>query len=105
MNKDSENSNQISIELPEDVADGIYFNLAMISHSESEFFLDFIRLAPAVPKAKVKSRVFTSPENAKRLLMALRDNIEKYEATFGKIQTKSEPPVYPMNFSGTVGEA
>lgn len=99
------NPNQINIELTEDVAEGVYSNLVMIAHSNSEFVLDFIRLMPGVPKAKVKSRVVITPEHAKRFLEALRDNIEKYEAAFGTIKQTEESPRFPMNFGGTVGEA
>ena len=99
------NKNQINIELSEDVAEGIYANLAMIAHSNSEFVIDFIRLMPGVPKAKVKSRVVITPEHAKRLLKALRDNIEKYEETFGAIKQSDDAPKFPINFGGTIGEA
>ena len=75
--------NQLNIELPEEVAEGIYSNLAIISHSNSEFVVDFIRLMPNVPKAKVKSRIVLTPQHAKRLLRALNDNVEKYEAQHG----------------------
>ncbi|MDP3472801.1 MAG: DUF3467 domain-containing protein, partial [Algoriphagus sp.] len=71
---------QINVELSEEVAEGVYSNLAMIAHSNSEFVIDFIRLMPGVPKAKVKSRIIVTPDHAKRLLAALKDNIEKYEA-------------------------
>lgn len=103
--QDQSNQNQINIELSEDVAEGIYANLAMIAHSNSEFVIDFIRLMPGVPKAKVKSRVVITPEHARRLLKALRDNIEKYEDTFGAIKQSEEAPKFPINFGGTVGEA
>ncbi len=103
--KNTENNNQINIELSEEIAEGIYSNLVMIAHSNSEFVLDFIRLMPGVPKAKVKARVVVTPEHAVRLLHALRDNLEKYEASFGKIKTSQEAPRFPMNFGGTVGEA
>ncbi|HOF93716.1 MAG TPA: DUF3467 domain-containing protein, partial [Bacteroidales bacterium] len=75
--------NQLNIELPEEVAQGTYSNLAIISHSSAEFILDFIRMMPGVPKAKVKSRIILTPEHAKRLLMALQDNVVKYEKQFG----------------------
>ena len=106
-NKDKKapNQNQINIELPEEVAEGVYSNLAMIAHSNSEFVIDFIRLMPGVPEAKVKSRVVITPEHAKRLLNALNDNIHKYEQTFGPIKQTNEAPQFPMNFGGTVGEA
>jgi hypothetical protein len=97
--------NQINIELSEDVAEGIYSNLAMIAHSNSEFVVDFIRLMPGLPKAKVKARIVITPEHAKRLLHALEDNIEKYEETFGPIKKNEEAPKFPINFGGTMGEA
>jgi len=100
-----ENSGQINIELTEEIAEGVYANLVMIAHSNTEFVLDFIRLMPGVPKAKVKSRVVVTPEHAKRLLTALKENIEKYENTFGPIKQTNEAPRFPMNFGGTVGEA
>ncbi|MDB5281518.1 MAG: hypothetical protein JWO06_593 [Bacteroidota bacterium] len=88
---------QINIELPEDMAEGIYSNLAIISHSPQEFVIDFIRVMPGVPKAKVKSRVVVTPEHAKRLMKALIDNVKKYEQQFGHIDDK-EPPLMPMTF-------
>ena len=104
--KDKEKQqNQINIELSEEAAEGIYVNLAMIAHSNSEFVIDFIRLMPGVPKAKVKSRIVITPEHAKRLLSALGDNISKYEDTFGTIKKTDETPKFPINFGGTVGEA
>ena len=72
--------NQINIELSEEISEGTYSNLAIISHSNSEFVLDFVRIVPNVQKAKVKSRIILSPEHAKRLHKALADNINKYEA-------------------------
>jgi hypothetical protein len=97
--------NQINIELSEEVAEGEYVNLAMIAHSNSEFVVDFIRLMPGTPKAKVKTRVIITPEHAKRLLHALEENIRKYEDSFGAIKQTGEPPKFPLNFGGTVGEA
>ncbi|HEX8548611.1 MAG TPA: DUF3467 domain-containing protein [Cytophagaceae bacterium] len=97
--------NQINIELSEEIAEGVYANLAMIAHSNSEFVIDFIRLMPGVPKAKVKSRVVITPEHAKRLLAALKDNIKKYEEVFGDIKNNNDLPQYPFNFGGTMGEA
>lgn len=98
-------SNQINIELPEEVSEGVYANLAMIAHSNSEFVIDFIRLMPGVPKAKVKSRVVLTPEHAKRLLIALKDNLDRYEESFGPVKSTGDGPKFPMNFGGTVGEA
>ena len=105
MEDNKRQDQQINIELSEEVSEGIYSNLAMIAHSNSEFVIDFIRLMPGVPKAKVKSRIVITPEHAKRLLYALKDNIEKYEETFGAIKKTDEAPKFPMNFGGTVGEA
>ena len=79
---------ELKIELPAEVAAGKYSNLAVISHSAQEFFLDFVTVAPNMPQAKVQSRVVMTPENVKNLLFALRDNIAKYEATFGEITHK-----------------
>lgn len=103
--KEPQTPNQINIELSEEIAEGIYSNLAMIAHSNSEFVIDFIRLMPGVPKARVKSRVIITPEHAKRLLAALKDNIDKYENSFGPIKQTYDTPKFPMNFGGTVGEA
>lgn len=73
------NPNQIQIELSDEIAQGTYANLAIIAHSTSDFILDFIRIVPGAPKAKVQSRVILTPDNAKRLMLALQDNIRKYE--------------------------
>ncbi|MBS0424502.1 MAG: DUF3467 domain-containing protein [Proteobacteria bacterium] len=104
-NKNVPEQNQINIELSEEIAEGVYSNLAMIAHSNSEFVIDFIRLMPGVPKAKVKSRVVITPEHAKRLLAALKDNISKYEASFGPIKQTDDIPKFPINFGGAMGEA
>ncbi len=103
--REKQPQNQINIELTEDIAEGIYSNLAMIAHSNSEFVIDFIRLMPGVPKARVKARIIITPEHARRLLAALEDNIAKYERTFGTINQTQEPPGFPMNFGGAMGEA
>ncbi|MGB3618302.1 MAG: DUF3467 domain-containing protein [Catalinimonas sp.] len=97
---------QLNIELSEEVAEGVYANLAMIAHSNTEFIIDFIRMMPGIPKARVKSRVIVTPEHARRLLDALTENIERYEAAHGLIKsTESGTPAFPMNFGGTVGQA
>lgn len=101
MAEDNKNKNQINIDLPEDVAEGIYSNLAIISHSQSEFVIDFVRLVPNVPKAKVKSRIILTPTHAKRLMKALADNINKFEAQHGKIGDVAQTPPMPMNFTPT----
>jgi hypothetical protein len=97
--------NTLNIELSEDVAEGEYVNLAMIAHSTSEFVVDFIRMMPGVPKAKVKARIVLTPEHAKRLLAALEENIQRYEQSYGSIKLHQEAPIYPINFGGAVGEA
>lgn len=105
MNQNKNNpENQIEIELSEEIAQGIYSNLAIISHSSSEFVLDFIRVVPGVPKAKVKSRIILTPDHAKRLLSALEENIEKFEKMNGPVSINNEnlgflPPI------GGVGQA
>lgn len=98
------NENKLNIELSEEVADGIYSNLAIISHSNSEFVMDFIKVMPGMPKAKVKSRILMTPAHAKRLVNALQDNILKFEATNGKIKDL-EPSGLPINFGGPAAEA
>jgi hypothetical protein len=97
--------NAINIELSEDIAEGEYANLAMIAHSSSEFVIDFIRLMPGLPKAKVKSRIILTPEHAKRLQAALAENIERYEQLNGSIKQQNDVPMYPMGFGGKIGEA
>ena len=86
MTENKNNTNQINIELPDDIAEGIYSNLAIITHSPSEFIVDFIKMMPGVPKAKVKSRIILTPQHAKRLYKALKDNIAKYESMHGDIK-------------------
>ncbi len=92
----------LSIELSEEVAEGVYSNLVMISHSPEEFILDFIRVMPGVPKARVKSRIVVTPGHAKRLLAALADNIQRYEAQHGEIGDVGQQQV---RFTGPSGEA
>ncbi|AMQ00288.1 MULTISPECIES: DUF3467 domain-containing protein [Pedobacter] len=99
------NDNQINIELSEEIAEGIFSNLAIITHSNTEFVLDFIRVMPGVPKAKVKSRIILTPEHAKRLMSAMQDNIEKFESINGRIKTQEEPSGFPMNFGGPTAQA
>ena len=101
MNKQQQND--IQLELTDEIAQGIYSNLAVISHSTSEFVVDFVRLMPGVPKAKVQSRIILTPEHAKRLMLALADNIKKFESQNGEIKllgTGFNPPIM-----GPIGEA
>ena len=97
--------NQLNIDLPEEIADGIYSNLAIISHSQSEFVVDFIRMMPNVPKAKVKSRIVLTPTHAKRLMKALMDNIKKFEMQFGAIAEPDQTSFPPMNFNTPKAQA
>jgi len=97
--------NQLNIELSEEIADGIYSNLAIITHSNSEFVIDFIKVMPGVPKAKVKSRIVLTPQHAKRLLMALGDNVQKFEQVNGKIKEGEAQNALPMNFGGPTAQA
>lgn len=92
MEQNPENkSQQINIELGEKEAEGIYSNLAIITHSPAEFIIDFTRVVPGAPKAKVHSRIITTPQHAKMLLHALQDNIDKFESRFGEIKTEGNP--------------
>ncbi|MFC5282921.1 DUF3467 domain-containing protein [Pedobacter alpinus] len=100
------NDNQLNIELSEEMAEGTYSNLAIITHSNSEFVLDFIRVMPGVPKAKVKSRIVLTPDHAKRLLNALADNIEKFEMINGTINVGGDNNGgMPFNFGGPTAQA
>lgn len=90
----------IELNLSREVAEGIYSNLAIISHSTSEFIVDSARMMPGVPKPEVMSRIIMTPESAKRLLFALQDNIRKYEQMNGEIRLRNEAPVLPFDLNG-----
>ena len=94
---------QINIELDEAVAQGIYSNLAIINHSQSEFVVDFVTIMPGVPKSKVKSRIILTPQHAERFLKALKDNVNRFENAHGAIKDNQQHPI-PINF-GPTGEA
>lgn len=94
---------QIDIELSEEIAEGIYSNLAIITHSQSEFVIDFVKMMPGVPKAKVKSRIVLTPQHAKRLVKALADNVATYEQINGKIKDVETP--FHINFGGPTAQA
>lgn len=96
---------QLSIEVPDDLAEGIYSNLAIISHSQSEFVVDFIRLVPNAPKAKVKSRIILTPEHAKRFTRALVENLKRFEQQHGTIADNQQSPYPNMNFNSPNGQA
>ncbi|MBO5811531.1 MAG: DUF3467 domain-containing protein [Bacteroidales bacterium] len=102
--ENNNNKNQINIELTDEIAEGIYSNLAIITHSPTEFVVDFIKLMPASPKAKVKSRIILTPQNAKRLYKALADNISKYESMHGTIKDVNEKTP-PFTMGGPAAQA
>ena len=99
--------NELSIELKEDMARGTYSNLAIITHSYSEFILDFACIMPGMPKAPVVSRLILAPEHAKRLLLALQENVMKYDTAHGsiKVDGSGTMPSIPMNFGGRPAQA
>ncbi len=105
MSDNKPNENQLAIELTEDVAQGTYSNLAIITHSYSEFILDFVRVMPGIPKAKVKSRIILTPQHAKRLMKALKDNIGRYESNFGPIEDSEPMNPGPFKFGGPTAQA
>lgn len=103
--EDNQNQNQphLDIELSEEIAEGIYSNLAIITHSQSEFVIDFVKIMPGFPKARVKSRILLTPQHAKRLAKALMENVQKFEQINGKI--KDLETAFPMNFGGPTAQA
>ncbi len=102
---ENNNENQVNIELTEDVALGVYSNLAIITHSPAEIISDFVQLMPGMPKGKVRSRVIMTPQNAKRFMRALQENLAKYEQTFGTIEEKDGHQMPPMNFGPPTTQA
>lgn len=89
---------QINIEIGEKEAEGIYSNLAIISHSPAEFIIDFTRVLPGIPKSKISARIVMTPQHAKMLLGALKDNIDKYENQFGEINLFGGQGQNPFGF-------
>lgn len=104
-NNQNNQKGQLQLDLPQDVAQGQYSNFAVITHSSSEFIVDFARMLPGVPKMQVKSRVIMAPEHAKRLAMALQENIMRYEREFGKIQIPNQKDRTIAPFNLGKGEA
>ena len=96
--------NQLNIEISEEVAEGTYANLAIITHSHAEFVIDFVNVMPGTPKSKVKSRIILTPQHAKRFMKALTENIEKYETANGPIKDLEEMQL-PMSFGGPTAQA
>lgn len=106
MENNQNQNQQINIELSEEMAEGNYANLAVITHSHAEFVVDFVNIMPGMPKAKVKSRIVMTPFHAKRLMRALIDNIKNYETANGVIKDQEQGAAgLPFNFNGTQGEA
>ena len=103
--EDQKNSNKINIELSEEMAEGIYSNLAIITHSHAEFIIDFVKMMPGTPKAKVKSRIILTPEHAKRLYKALHDNIRKFESMHGTIKESKDGGMPPFTLGGPTAQA
>ncbi|MDG5766675.1 DUF3467 domain-containing protein [Balneolales bacterium ANBcel1] len=96
---------KMEIELPKEEAPGTYSNLVMITHSPSEFVLDFIAIMPGLTKAKVVKRMILTPEHAKRFSHALQDNIRRYEELHGEIKTRGKNEQQPFNYRGPLPEA
>ncbi len=99
-----QNNNQLNIEISEEMAEGSYANLAIITHSHAEFVIDFVSVMPNTPKSKVKSRVIFTPMHAKRFMKAMVENIQRYEAANGPIQDLEQVEI-PMNFGGPTAQA
>lgn len=106
MEKDKFNQPQINIELSEEIAEGTYANLAIITHSQAEFIIDFVNMMPGVPKARVKSRIILTPQHTKRLFKALKENIMKFEAMHGEIVVPDGiEGMMPFPITGPKGQA
>jgi hypothetical protein len=104
MPEQAPNNNQLNIEISEEVAEGQYANLVIITHSHAEFIIDFVNVMPGTPKSKVKARLILTPQHAKRFMKALSDNVTRFEAANGKIQDLEEVQL-PLNFGGPTAQA
>lgn len=104
MSDQVQQPSQLNIEISEEIAEGVYANLAIITHSHAEFVIDFVNVMPGTPKSKVKSRIILTPQHAKRLMRAMTDNISKFEAINGPIKDIEEVQV-PLNFGGPTAQA
>lgn len=102
--EEQQQPNQLNIEISEEVAEGSYANLAIITHSHAEFVIDFVNVMPGTPKSKVKSRIILTPQHAKRFMKALTENIHKYESVNGPIKDLEGIPL-PVNFGGPTAQA
>ncbi|WP_315821142.1 DUF3467 domain-containing protein [Paraflavitalea speifideaquila] len=104
MDNENQQPNQLNIEISEEIAEGIYANLAIITHSHAEFVIDFVNVMPGTPKSKVKSRIILTPQHAKRFMKALIENVNRFETLNGKIQDLEDVQL-PMNFGGPTAQA
>jgi Protein of unknown function (DUF3467) len=104
MDQPNPQPNQLNIEISEEVAEGTYANLAIITHSHAEFVIDFVNVMPGTPKSKVKSRIIFTPQHAKRFMKALTENITRYEAANGSIKDLEDVQI-PLNFGGPSAQA
>jgi hypothetical protein len=104
MDNENQQPNQLNIEISEEVAEGVYANLAIITHSHAEFVIDFVNVMPGTPKSKVKSRIILTPQHAKRFMKALTENVTRFESLNGKIQDLEEVQI-PMSFGGPTAQA
>ncbi len=95
---------QLNIEISEEVSEGSYANLAIITHSHAEFVIDFVNVMPGTPKSKVKSRIILTPQHAKRFMKAITENVGKYESVNGPIKDLEEVQI-PFNFGGPTAQA
>lgn len=104
MQNEQQQQNQLNIEISEDMAEGEYANLAIITHSHAEFVIDFVSVMPGTPKSKVKSRIIFTPQHAKRFMKALIENIQRFESSNGVIKDLEDIQL-PMNFGGPPAQA
>lgn len=104
MQQDQQSQSQINIEITEEVAEGSYANLAIITHSHAEFVIDFVNVMPGTPKSKVKSRIIFTPQHAKRFMKALAENVQRYEAANGSIKDLEDVQI-PLTFGGPTAQA
>ena len=104
MDNTNQQPNQLNIEISEEIAEGVYANLAIITHSHAEFVIDFVNVMPGTPKSRVKSRIILTPQHAKRFMKALNENVSRFESMNGKIQDLEDVQL-PMNFGGPTAQA
>ncbi|MEO6404591.1 MAG: DUF3467 domain-containing protein [Ferruginibacter sp.] len=99
-----EQPSQINIEISEEISEGEYANLAIITHSHAEFVIDFVNVMPGTPKSKVKSRIILTPFHAKRFMKAIIENVKKFETANGTIQDMESVEI-PFNYGGPPAQA